>query len=197
MGMKTSSLIWLFLWSIFMGVTACSIGVGAVYPPLNYIAAPLLCPGGQMGENSTVYNPYPGTTVTTEDWICTNDTTGAQTPVSIFKIALVSGPIYGVVLFVLVFVLRPVGQSLVNRSRAGSSGYEDAASNQAAMEGDELDRRAQSELDQRMAERGMAVGSGATDDSEHRLRELEHLRTSNLITQAEYDQKRTEILNSL
>ncbi len=47
MKLKTSTLIWVFIWSLFMGVTAISIGVGAAYPPLNYIAAPVVCPGGR------------------------------------------------------------------------------------------------------------------------------------------------------
>ena len=42
------SLIGVFVWSIFMGVTAISIGLGTLLPQINYIAKPLACPTGQL-----------------------------------------------------------------------------------------------------------------------------------------------------
>ncbi len=57
------TIIWLlvFIWSIFMGVTAVSYGLGALYPPLNKIAQPFVCPNGQMVFEEAVSNPLPGT----------------------------------------------------------------------------------------------------------------------------------------
>src|SRR5258706_355639 len=51
MKIKTSTIIWLslvFIWCIFMGVTAISIGLGALFTPMNLIAKPFVCPNGQM-----------------------------------------------------------------------------------------------------------------------------------------------------
>ena len=62
MQFKPSTLIIVFIWSIFMGVTAISIGFGALYPPLNYIAKPIACPNGQLSFVQNVSNPIPGTT---------------------------------------------------------------------------------------------------------------------------------------
>ncbi len=193
MKLKTSTLIWVFIWSLFMGVTAISIGVGAAYPPLNYIAAPVICPGGQMSVNSTVYNPYPGTTVTTEDWICTNNRTGAQTPLSIFKISLVAGLVYGLLLFIVIAVLWPLGGRLLQRANTNSSEPGNAGFHtQSAAEDDP------EEQELRHLERSeKSEGGSASGNSERRLRELEKLRSSNLITQSEYDKKRGEILSSL
>ncbi len=200
MGMKTSTAIWVFLWSLFMGVTACSIGVGAAYPPLNYIAAPVVCPGGKMSVNSTVYNPYPGTTVTTEDWICTNTATGAQTPLSIFKISLVAGVVYGLLLFLLIVVLYPVAaRRFLYRGQTDQSYAAEASS--ANQQANERRARDEEDLEQRVLgqiqQKERSGGASGSGNSESRLRELERLRTSNLITQAEYDRKRAEILNSI
>ena len=51
MKITTSTIGWgiaAFVWSIFMGVTALSIGVGAAFPPANLIAKPFVCLNGQM-----------------------------------------------------------------------------------------------------------------------------------------------------
>jgi hypothetical protein len=65
MKFKTSILLWTFLWCWFMGVTAISIGFGALFPSMNLVAKPFVCPGGRMDLTKEVYNPYPGNTITT------------------------------------------------------------------------------------------------------------------------------------
>ncbi len=205
MQLKLSTLIWTLLWSLFMGVTAISIGVGAIFPPLNYIAAPLVCPGGQMSVNSTVYNPYPGTTVTTEDWICTNTRTGAQTSLSIFRIAWVAGLLYGFVLFVVILLgmwLIPIFRN--SRSRAGAdigapTPFEQSqgADMARATATDDPELEALRKWDQQQNPRAGSGGGPTSGRTARRLKELENLRASNLISQAEYDRKRSEILGSL
>ena len=204
MQLKTSTVIWIFIWSLFMGVTAISIGVGALFPPLNYIASPVVCPGGQMSVNSTVYNPYPVTTVTTEDWICTNSRTGEQTGLSIFQISLVAGLVYGLLLFVLIMVLRPL-LSRMMASRTSRS-YESVVTSFEQEHQADIQQAAATD-DQELAqlrqlERQEQAGSGASGEaasgsSARRLKELERLRAGKLITQAEYDKKRADILSSL
>src|SRR5437764_14158530 len=68
-----------FVWSIFMGVTAISIGVGAAYPPANFVAKPFVCPNGQMTVDQSVSHPLPGTTYPTVTWYCTDPRPSAQT----------------------------------------------------------------------------------------------------------------------
>lgn len=96
-----SGLVIGFFFSIFMGVTAISIGIGALYPPLNYIAKPLACPNGQLTFVQNVSNPVPGTTYTTAGWTCTDAQTGAQTPLDAIKMSVYAGPIYGLLLFLI------------------------------------------------------------------------------------------------
>jgi hypothetical protein len=91
-----------FVWSLFMGVTAISIGIGALYPPLNYIAKPLACPNGELSFVQNVSNPIPGTTYTTAGWTCTDSKTGAQTHLDAIKMGVYAGPFYGVLLFLII-----------------------------------------------------------------------------------------------
>src|SRR4051812_41895485 len=88
-----------FVWCIFMGITAVSIGVGAIWPPLNLVAKPFVCPNGEMTFNQETLNPLPGTTYTLTGWTCA-DTGPGEPPreLDIFSIALPAGVIYGLVI---------------------------------------------------------------------------------------------------
>ncbi len=55
-------LIVTFVFCVFMGITAISMGVGALVPSINQIAAPVVCPGGELTPGSQRFNPYPGKT---------------------------------------------------------------------------------------------------------------------------------------
>ncbi len=131
MKITSKTITWLimgFLWSIFMGVTAISIGFGALYPPLNYIAKPIACPNGQLSYVQNVSNPVPGTTYTTAGWNCTDPRTGSQTPIDAIRMSVYAGPIYGVLLFVVVVFIwyinarwgsDPVLGKIINRVQGG------------------------------------------------------------------------------
>lgn len=90
---------------VFMGITAGSLGVGAAFPNINRIAAPVVCPGGQLTGTQHVTRPYPGKTVTTVDYTCVNPQTGASVPVDKFSIALIAGTAFGVVGFIPLFLM--------------------------------------------------------------------------------------------
>ncbi len=117
-----------FFWSIFMGVTAISIGFGALYPPLNYIAKPIACPNGQLSFVQDVSHPIPGTTYTTAGWYCTDSKTGSQAPIDAIRMSVYAGPIWGVLLFVVIFFIwyinarwgsDPVLGKIINRVQGG------------------------------------------------------------------------------
>ena len=93
------------LFCLFMGVTAISMGVGALYPPLNMIAGPLVCPGGEMVPSTNVEQDWEDGTVISVSWECVDDSTKERTPLSLFPIALISGTVYGFLLFVPLFLL--------------------------------------------------------------------------------------------
>lgn len=114
MNLKTSTIIWTFIWCLFMGITAISIGLGALFPPMNYVAKPFVCPGGQMQVVSREYHPSPIETVTTLTWYCADAKTGSKTELGIFPMSLYAGAIYGLLLFAVVLLGMLV---LANRRR--------------------------------------------------------------------------------
>lgn len=89
---------------LFMGVTGISFGLGAVYPPLNQIAKPFVCPEGTLRPQSSVsQGRRPGQKVIQVSWACVGPAR-AEKPVSGLRIALYAGGIYGFGLY-LVFAL--------------------------------------------------------------------------------------------
>lgn len=81
-------------WSIFIGVVGISIGLGALYPPLNTIAKPFVCPSGQMTFEQQTTQATPNKTFFSTNWSCT--TNDATTPINPFPYA---GIIYGLLCF--------------------------------------------------------------------------------------------------
>ncbi len=99
------SLIALCVWSIFMGIAAISIGLGAVLPQINYITKPFICPTGEFSYSQNVSNPYPGSTYVSAAWTCTDPNSGSERQLGPIQLGLIAGPFYGAV--ILLLVLRP------------------------------------------------------------------------------------------
>ena len=110
MNIKISTLVWTFLFSLLMGVTAISIGFGAVFPQINYVAAPYVCPKGTMSTTSKTYNIAPGNTETTITFYCTDKSTGTKKVVSIFPMDFYAGLIYGVLLFLIILLVMMINR---------------------------------------------------------------------------------------
>lgn len=108
MKIKNSTIIWtgVLIWCLFMGVTAISIGFGALFPSMNRISKPFVCPRGEMELETQVYRPYPGSTITTLTWYCTDHETGVRTELGIFPMSLYAGIFYGLLLFAAIILGR-------------------------------------------------------------------------------------------
>lgn len=183
-----------FFWSIFMGVTAISIGFGALFPQMNLITQPLICPNGQLRYQQNVSNPYPGATYTSVDWYCVDNQSGARAPLDSMTMGLYAGPFYGLLLFVAILLIEMVytwrnGTGWLYDG-GGSSGSAAHRVPQAAQYDTMI-----SDLNERIAESGRRAASAG--DSVARMKQLDKLRAANMITKAEYDQKRAEILNEV
>jgi hypothetical protein len=99
-----------FLWSMFIGVIGISIGLGALYPPLNYIAKPFVCPAGQMTYDQQAEGRTPNQTFYSADWYCTTDSSSAG-GVSINPFVS-AGIIYGLLCFPVFLWVRPYFKAL-------------------------------------------------------------------------------------
>lgn len=111
---KPKNVILLLVWCLFMGVTAISIGFGAAFPPLNQIAQPFICSNGDMQVLTSTSHPQPGVTYTVIKWQCVDNRTGEAQPVNEMSMFLISGLIYGFVLFGAIVI----GYSIVTKRRA-------------------------------------------------------------------------------
>jgi hypothetical protein len=164
---QVSAIITALYWSLFTGIIIISIGIGAVFPVINQISAPLICRGGHLQDAQNTYHPAPGTTTITITWYCVNAQTGEEKEISPLLMAPVAGTIYGLVIFVIAMVVQTVKASrhpasIETRNKpifhpAVSMDYSETA----------------------------------------KLKKLKDLLEAGLITQEDYDQKKAEILKQL
>ena len=105
-------------WSIFIGVLGISIGLGALYPPLNSIAKPFICPSGQMNYQKQTTQATPNRTFYSADWTCTaGDLTSKPINPSPF-----AGVIYGLVCFPIGLFLKR-GEDAKNEAERKASEF--------------------------------------------------------------------------
>ena len=171
-----------FVWCLFMGVTVGSIAVGAIYPPANLLAKPFVCPNGKMSYDQATYHTAPGTTVTTTTWSCVDNRSGAKTELGIFPMSLYAGVIYGLVLYGLVLIVllfRRRGQvTLIQKDQTRPR-------RETVAVGDFNDGRRTTHP------------APAQADALARMKRLKELRTADMISESEYQQKRADILKDL
>jgi putative oligomerization/nucleic acid binding protein len=198
---KFSTIFWIFVWSIFMGITVGSIGLGALFPGVNRITAPFVCKGGRLDLVTQDYHPSPVETVTTLTWYCVDASSGVQQEVSPFTMALISGPFYGLVLFFIILLgmwvlakrrdpsQSPLGLSeLMQPQRKYSPPTDDLLLNTPD---------SHESLRERMGMNEIFASRDHSDSLEQRLDELKRLRDSGRITEQEYAKKKAEILADL
>ena len=220
------SFILVLIWSLFMGVTAISIGVGAAFPPLNRIAGPFVCPNGEMRVDSQTYRPSPGTTVTTLDWQCVDKRTGEAQRINEMSMFLINGLIYGTILFAVIYLWwwvatkrraqRVQQRAAVDVPTTHTTSLELPHRSPVirfdsldGMELQELTRmykegqfseaeynRKRTKILNRMTSQSAAASSSDVPESEE-LRKLKRLLDEGLITEQDYDQKKAEILSRL
>ncbi len=94
----------IFTFCMIIGITGGAMGFGSLYPPLNYIAKPFVCPGKNMSY-SRHRTSVGSDTYYTAEWFCTDHETGEQTEISSNLIFLVSGPFYGLIFFLISIII--------------------------------------------------------------------------------------------
>lgn len=154
---------------IFMGITGISIGLGAIYPPLNRIAKPLVCPNGEMIVETQTYRPTPVETVTTVTWYCVDSRTGDKAELGIFPMCIYAGTFYGLLLFG-----GALAYMLISANRQASA--------PVANDGFKLYKGDPNERASRIKDR---------------LAALNKLHEANVISEEEYRKRRTRILEDV
>jgi hypothetical protein len=171
------SFILVLIWSLFMGVTAISIGVGAAFPPLNQIAQPFVCSNGHLQVLLSTSRSQPGVTYTTEKWQCVDNQTGQAHDVNEWSMFLINGLIYGTILFAIIYLWW----WLATKRRSASAKEASAGSVVAALE----------------HHRTIRAATSFDVPEVEELRKLLDLRDSGLITEQDYEQKKADVLSRL
>ena len=108
MKINSSTVLWLtvgLIWCLFMGITAISLGFGSLFPSMNLIAGPFVCPNGKMELTTQDYQVSPTESGSILNWYCVDERAGTKTKLNPFIINFYAGLIYGLALFVAALIL--------------------------------------------------------------------------------------------
>jgi hypothetical protein len=201
--------------SLFTGFMISTAGA-AMYPPLNKIAAPFVCSGGQMQVDEQTYYPAPGETVTTQTWTCVDNQTGQSRELGILGIAVFVIPIYAFIVFIPILILTAVWQILIRpaslkKQRATdlntsmdliNKKFGNMSQEQRAL----MEQSVKNYYDKKStdsSEKGKFIAQMDTANFsthkpvEEQLKKLKELLDSELITKQDYEKKKAEILSKL
>lgn len=105
---KTSSLItWLIvvlIFSVFIGITGISMGLGSIYPQLNLVAKPFVCPSQQMSYAQNA-SEIGSDTYWNATWFCKDEQSDNKTEINPNTIFLFAGSIYGLLFFSVLLII--------------------------------------------------------------------------------------------
>lgn len=154
--------------SLFVGFVIISVAIGAVFPSLHKLAAPLIC-NGTVNAESIKYSYKPGQ-VGWENHIYCDSTSGERKEIT-FPAMGVTGMIASAIVFVpLAFWMR---KSLFLPENFGALA---------------------NDLKQKKSRSGKKEKEGSALE---RLSELKKMYDENLITESEYERKKAEIMKEL
>ena len=186
--------------TLFIALMISTAGV-AIWPQLAAPGAAIVCGGGTVEYESYGASYRPGEYTVTREIYCRTGAgkDGSREEIT-FRAIGVSFPVYALVLFLLIrFVLWPLGMRRFRRN-AGALGLGGVAAPAAltdvlARVQDAVRRgEARVEVREAGAERSGDTGDG---DIAARLAQLRALRDQGLITAADYEAKKAEILAGL
>lgn len=92
------------LFSAFLGYTAGARGFGSLYPQLNLVSKPFLCPGSPMSYVQHV-SEIGSDTYWSATWFCGDGPSGAKTELDPNKVFLYASPMYSLVFFALLLTI--------------------------------------------------------------------------------------------
>ena len=95
------------IFSIIFGITAGARGLGTLYPQLNLVASPFVCPHGSMSSAQSKNETGTGTEWSAR-WFCVDDQTGARSEIDHTSVILYASPIYILLFFVTLLVITYV-----------------------------------------------------------------------------------------
>ncbi len=154
--------------SLFVGFVIFAVAVGGVFPSIHRLTAPLVC-RGEVQVKSVKYSYKPGQVGWTHHVYC--DSESGREEITLLAVSTTGLVASAVVFIILIFRMR---KSLILSENSSASTPDPVRGRRTASYGTE---KAGSALE--------------------RLTELKKMRDENLITDAEYERKKTEIMDKL
>jgi hypothetical protein len=154
--------------SLFVGFVIFTVGVGGVFPSIHKLTAPLVC-RGEVQVKSVKYSYKPGQVGWTHHVYC--DSESGRKEITFLAVSTT-----GLVASVIVFII------LLFRMRKSLTLSENSST---------------STPDLNPGRKTASSGTGRTGSALERLTELKKTRDQNLISDAEYERKKTEIMDKL
>jgi hypothetical protein len=188
---------------LFFGWTIIAVAGGSIYPPINQIAKPFVCPTGDLKFGQRVYRPSPGTTVTTTTWVCSDTRSGGEKVINVMELTIPAGMIYGLIAFVPIMAIvavRQYRQEKYPRLEKAELIRQGELETRKRMELEDPVKKPQVVFDSQeilSAENNVHLTGGKVKDAAEELGNLKQLLNQGLITQQDYDQKKREILTRL
>ncbi|MEW6031039.1 MAG: SHOCT domain-containing protein [Chloroflexota bacterium] len=157
--------------SLFVGFVIIAVGLGAIFPSMHRLSAPLIC-RGEVKVESIRYSYKPGQVGWEHHIYCVNEQTGEEREITFPAIGM-TGLIASAILFVF-FAFR-MRKSLVLPENFG-----------------ELATDLKPQTANKSSGRKKKGGSPL-----ERMAELKKMRDANLISEAEYERKKAEIMDEV
>jgi hypothetical protein len=95
------------IFSIFLGATAGARGLGSLYPQLNLVAKPFVCPNSPMSYTQTIVE-LGSETYWSAIWSCVDEQSGQKTELAPATVFLYASPFYSLVFFAGLLILTYV-----------------------------------------------------------------------------------------
>jgi hypothetical protein len=160
--------------SMFCGIIVIAVGFGSIFTPLNQIAGPVVCGSQQLQIVQRTYSYRPGQTNWDIMAYCVDPAAETKRDVT-GAVQLVSGGIYGLILFVLLFAW--LARLVLTTKDTGKPTRQSKARPQTNVVRTRNDE--------------------SSESIEARLKELKELRDADLITDQDFEDKKAELLREL
>lgn len=93
-----------FAFAIIIGITGGAMGLGSLFPRLNAIAQPFVCPGGQI-EYTKQVTEVGTASYHTARWFCRDHSSGDAREIEGNRVFIIAGIFHGIVIFAILLLI--------------------------------------------------------------------------------------------
>ena len=91
---------------LFIGLFIISIGCGAAFPQITFVASPIICPNGTMTYSSSHETVSSVQSIEHNSLYCVSNSTGEKKELMVFPLAFYTTLIYGFLLYFIFLIIN-------------------------------------------------------------------------------------------